>query len=590
MYSHRQGRPLVRRRSLLAVAWTLSTYCYKQCIRWQDRYGRYSYAAWIRTVEHGLLKRAQSRAAGAELSVGVVIAGGDVTQAAAEKTLRSLFQQELDWQIVFLLPAFASCRQAGWFQALMGSGRVSVMTVSVDFTADQWPLYAAQLPGDWLVLLEAGTQLAPVWGHLLRGQAAQTPLADVIYWDEDQVGERGQRIRPFFKPDWSPELLYSLNYLRTAAFRKAHLLACPERAASGWTFEAAAAARLVAHLPFVLEHHPRLLPEQSTLELVQHAHGVQAHLERCGYRQVAVGVNENGLLRARWQGDQPLVSIIIPTRNNLDYIRRCLKSLLEKTRYPRLEILLMDDHSSDPGVLAYYQEVLSVHACVHLHHNQEAFNYSRVNNQGARLARGDLLLFLNNDVEILTEDWLDELVRWVQLPGVGMAGARLLYPDGLIQHAGIVIGMTGHANHVFAGDCPPQNELVYSVDWYRNVSAVTGACMLVRRAVFEQLGGFNEALSLVFNDVELGQRLLRAGQRIVYTPEARLIHYEGRSRARYIPPENIRLGAELLAERVASGDPYYSPNLSLAVHWPTFRRASDPQPIKQLKAIVRFKG
>jgi GT2 family glycosyltransferase len=284
------------------------------------------------------------------------------------------------------------------------------------------------------------------------------------------------------------------------------------------------------------------------------------------------------------------VSIIIPTRNNLEYLRRCLTSLLEKTRYPRYEIVLMDDHSSDPDVLDYYQALLSAHDCVSLHHNQQAFNYSRVNNHGARQARGSLLLFLNNDVEILTEDWLEDLVRWVLLPGVGMAGAKLLYPDGLIQHAGIVVGMTGHANHVFAGDCPSPNQLVYSADWYRNVSAVTGACMLVRRAVFEQVGGFDEDLSLVFNDVELCQRVLRAGQRIVYTPAACLIHYEGRSRARYIPPANIRLGAELLADAVARGDPYYSPNLSLAVHWPTFRRANDPQPLWQMKAIVRYKG
>ncbi|MBE0698586.1 MAG: glycosyltransferase [Anaerolineaceae bacterium] len=166
-------------------------------------------------------------------------------------------------------------------------------------------------------------------------------------------------------------------------------------------------------------------------------------------------------------------------------------------------------------------------------------------------------------------------------------GPKLIYPDRTIQHAGIVMGMTGHAYHLYAGAFLPGESLFLSPDIYRNVSAVTGACMLIRKDVFEHVGGFDERLKLIFNDVELCQRVRQAGYCIVYTPSAALIHYEGRSRSRYNPPDDIRLGADVLAAEIERGDRYYNPNLSLAVGWPTFRRWFEPQAIKRLREIVQ---
>jgi GT2 family glycosyltransferase len=340
----------------------------------------------------------------------------------------------------------------------------------------------------------------------------------------------------------------------------------------------------------VLQHRAPGDAGQQAARLARHAAVVRAYLTQRGEAEIAVEPRGDSL-RVSWQMAQPLVSIIIPTKNNLHYLRRCITTLLEKTDYPRCEIVLMDDHSTDPAVQAYYTELRGQVANLRIVENEPgSFNYSRVNNLGARQAGGELLLFLNNDVEILTPDWLSELVRWVQEPGVGMAGARLLYPDGAIQHAGIVIGMTGHANHVFAGKVPVQRGPFLTPDTLRNVSAVTGACMLVRRTVFEQVGGFNEELSLVFNDVELCLRVINSGWRVVYAPAAALIHYEGRSRARYIPPANIRLGAALLRAAIRAGDRYYNPNLSDEVNWPTLRRASQPGRLWMLDQIVRYKG
>jgi GT2 family glycosyltransferase len=167
-------------------------------------------------------------------------------------------------------------------------------------------------------------------------------------------------------------------------------------------------------------------------------------------------------------------------------------------------------------------------------------------------------------------------------------GAKLLYPDGTIQHAGIVVGMEGHGSHVFMGQREGYAGLFGSVDWYRDVSAVTGACLMMRREVFEQIGAFDENYILVFNDIEICQRVLAQGYRVVYNPYARLIHYEGKSRGRFIPPDDIRLGYEHLKETVARGDLYYNPNLSYAVRLPTLRRIWDEDRLQRLDMIVRL--
>jgi GT2 family glycosyltransferase len=247
----------------------------------------------------------------------------------------------------------------------------------------------------------------------------------------------------------------------------------------------------------------------------------------------------------------------------------------------------VDNHSQEAETLAYYAQLQQA-ANIVLVKNQSAFNYSAYNNLGARHAHGDLLLFLNDDVEVIDPCWLDELVQWAERSDIGAVGAKLLYPDGSIQHAGIVVGMEGHGSHAFMGAREGYTGPFGSVEWYRDVSAVTGACLMMRRSVFDQVGGFDERLWLVFNDIELGARVLAHGYRVVYNPFARLIHYEGKSRGRYIPADDIRLGYERLKETVAQGDPYYNPNLSYTNHLPTLRRTWEEDRLHRLETIVRF--
>jgi O-antigen biosynthesis protein len=574
---------------LAGKAWALGVTLRKQVIAWQDRLGLYPYSAWIMGVERAAIRAALAEpltGQSAKPVVCFVIAAQTVSLPDLARTLASLKQQSgLDWRLALIVPVSCISQLRA---ELNGEQRVQLVMPSesarIDGVASMPAAILDILPGDWLVPLEAGDRLPAYWHNLFLRALHQHPQAEIFYWDEDVQEKSGRRTQPCFKPGWSPELLFSRNDLESAAFCRRVL-----RAGDG-LFGVTRAAREVVHLPFVLQHRSPGFTQGQPARLARHAQRVQEVLRQRGEQEIEA-VPRGDHLSIRWKAAEPLVSIIIPTKNNLGYLQRCLSTLLAKTVYSQYEIVLMDDHSTDPAVQAYYQELRAQVPNLRIFDNEEGpFNYSRVNNHGARQARGELLLFLNNDVEILTPDWLSELARWAQQPGVGMVGAKLLYPDGAIQHAGIVIGMTGHANHVYAGRPPVKPGLFPSPDTLRNVSAVTGACMLVRRDVFEQVGGFNEDLSLVFNDVELGLRLVNSGWRVVYNPAAELIHYEGRSRARFIPPANIRLGAELLRETVRAGDPYYHPYLSDEVNWPSLRRATQPRRLWLLENIVRYKG
>jgi GT2 family glycosyltransferase len=522
-----------------------------------------------------------------------VVSAGSADFTDLLRTVDSIQRQtNCSWTLALLLAKDSPVIQDSQFTAWRAAHPdVQIVWVDGGLTAHDWLPAAGHLSAEWLVPLQAGDQLSANWASLVR--AHLQPDVDIVYWDEDELSTRGKRAAPFFKPDWSPELLFSVNYLEHAAFRKSLLCSIPqagEGPEAGWIFRAGQMARRVVHIPFILSQHAAGYSAGHLNRMTRHAAGAQAFLERSGLPAVKTWVTETQHLRVSWESSCPLVSVVIPTKNNLRFLKRCISTLFEKTDYPAFEVILVDDHSTDPAVLAYYDELLITHTDVSLYHNEEKFNYSRVNNQGAARAKGDLLLFLNNDVEILESGWLKEMVRWAQQPGVGMVGAKLLYPDGQIQHAGIVLGLTGHAGHVYSGKPALPAGLFVSPDAYRNVSAVTGACMLVRKDLFQSLGGFEEQLGLVFNDVDLGLRVHQSGYRIVYTPAAVLLHHEGRSRARYIPREDIRLGAARLSKEIAAGDAYYNPNLSLAVNWPTLRRRGEPPALRRLEKIVRYKG
>jgi GT2 family glycosyltransferase len=272
------------------------------------------------------------------------------------------------------------------------------------------------------------------------------------------------------------------------------------------------------------------------------------------------------------------VSIIIPTKDKAEILAVCLQTLVGRTRYRPFEVVLVDTGSRERTTERLYGAYRS-RSGFSIVSDPGSFNFSRACNTGARAARGSRLLFLNNDTEILHEDWLDRMAQWLDDPGVGAVGARLLYPDTTLQHAGVVVGMGGLASHLFHQQHKGVSGIFGQEHWYRNLSAVTAACLLTSRQAFDSVGGFDETLELVYGDTEYCLRLRQIGLRIVYSPDAELVHYESQSRGKSVPRADfVRFSERLFALGALDGDPYFNPGLSLQSTRPRLRLGSLDDP------------
>jgi GT2 family glycosyltransferase len=271
--------------------------------------------------------------------------------------------------------------------------------------------------------------------------------------------------------------------------------------------------------------------------------------------------------RRRLMGPTPLVSIVIPTKDALDVLRPCIESIEQKTSYGAYEIIIVDNGSKEELTLSYLNE-LEAEGRARVVVVAAPFNYSRLNNVAVQSANGDILAFLNNDIEVVDPGWLGAMVELASLSAIGAVGARLLYPNGEIQHAGVALGLFGLAGHPWKMTEPCALEAELFLTRQRSVSAVTGACMVVRRDVFESVGGFDEALAVSYNDVDLCLKIKKLGLRIVWTPQATLVHHESVSRGR---PKTAAQLAQFDAEKRImknrwagrlQDDPCYNPNLT----------------------------
>ncbi|GAB4174210.1 MAG: glycosyltransferase [Rhodocyclaceae bacterium] len=440
---------------------------------------------------------------------------------------------------------------------------------------------------DWLWLLPAGARFEP---HAMLRCGDYVNLREdwrLIYSDDDRIGPAGEFDEPRFKPDFNLDLLRSTDYvgpclIRADALAKAGGYPVLE---GSETYDATLrildthGERSIGHIADVLVHLPASGPpadcEASDREaLARHLAraGVQASV-REGY---APGTHRVVYARS---GD-PLVSIVIPNHDKLEFLQPCVESILDRTTYPRYEVLIVDNQSTDPDLLEYYRELRGRHAQrVRVLAYDAPFNFAAINNLAARQARGEYLLLLNNDTEILQADWLERLLSHGQRPEVGVVGARLIYPEtGKLQHAGVVLGMKANdvADHPFSGALS-WSEAGYmnraQVD--QNYSAVTAACMLLRRELYLQVGGMDETrLTVLFNDVDLCLRIGQAGYKIVWTPYATLVHHGSSSlREEAADPMKNALNAERARQERAAmmerwlpllaNDPAYNPHLSL---------------------------
>lgn len=442
--------------------------------------------------------------------------------------------------------------------------------------------------GQFIALLDHDDLLDPDALLWVAKTIQDKPSARIIYTDEDKVREDGSRYDPHFKPDWNRELLYGINYVSHLGIYETTLL----REVGGLRvgFEGAQDYDLllrcieqiddsqITHIPKVL-YSWRATAGSTAVSNTAKPYATEAglkalteHLHRKEGEQIPV---EPGpfpfTYRILWPlNNEPLVSIIIPTRDQLKFLQASVQSLLDHTDYKNFEILIVDNNSVETTTLSWFAEVAAADKRVRVLRDERPFNYSALNNAAVQEARGEIIALVNNDVEIIDQGWLKEMVTLALRPDVGCVGAKLLFPDGRIQHAGVVIGIGGVAGHGHLFSHGEHPGYFSRLTLRQEYTAVTAACLVVRRSVYEDVGGLNETdLCVAFNDVDFCLKVHEAGFRNVWTPWARLYHHESVSRGyEDTPKKKARFAGEMTymkhkwaTDRFA--DPAYNPNLTL---------------------------
>ena len=442
--------------------------------------------------------------------------------------------------------------------------------------------------GDYIAVLRFSDRLGKTALQRLSAAIAAAPDAPVIFGDEDQIDANGRRFAPWFKPDFGDDLFLCQNGFGRAVFFKKAALQGLTLPSTGGLDEGIYAAALEAttasgrdplHCPGILVHvggDPAVSPRTRVLHLAGSTRRPIAEsfvARRASLAGVKVeGPDPHGFLRLRHPlpDPLPLVSIVIPTRDRKDLLEACINSLDRATSYRNKEVIILDNDSAEPETKAYFA-ALAQRPDVRIVPAPGPFNYPRLVNLGASQARGEFLMTLNNDIEAFEPDWLDELVSQASRPGVGLVGCLLLYPDHSVQHAGVIVGLSGVAGHMYADAAPDDPGYAGRIYATQDLSAVTGACQLMRRALFERLGGLDERhLAVAYNDIDFCLRVREAGLRVIYTPHARLLHHHSASRGSDIRVERLASFAwerEYMRMRwahVIFDDPFFNPNLSLS--------------------------
>jgi GT2 family glycosyltransferase len=430
------------------------------------------------------------------------------------------------------------------------------------------------------------------------------PEADLIYSDEDKIDGHGRRFEPYFKTDWNPELLLSHNMVshlgvyRRSIVEKIGGMRVGFEGSQDYDLVLRASEETtpdrIRHIPAVLYHWRQKTAggsfSESAMERCAEAarRAVAEHLHRTGVVGATVETQPNApawvYVRRALPDPAPLVSVIVPTRDRAELLERCVEGLLHRTDYPALEVLIVDNGSVQARTLELFAR-LQADPRVRVLHKPGPFNYSALNNQAAKEAKGDILLLLNNDIEVIGDWWLREMVCQAVRPEIGAVGARLLYGDGRVQHGGVILGVGGRpgvAGHLYHGAASGDTGYFGHLRLARHVSAVTAACLALRRSVFEEVGGLDaENLAVAFNDVDLCLKIRDRGYGVIWTPLAELYHLESASRGADTRPggvvERFQREVDHMRERwgdVLDNDPFYGPNFD-RMHG-DYRLASPP--------------
>lgn len=407
---------------------------------------------------------------------------------------------------------------------------------------------------------------------------------DVVYTDEDKITTNmDEYFAPNFKPDFNLDMLRSNNYIchffvakkelieKVGAFRGEYngaqdydlFLRCIE------------CAENVEHISKVLYHwrvHQESTADNPLSKMYAYdagKHAIEEHLKRCNVDGEVTLTDNLGFYRVKYAlKGRPLVSIIIPNKDQIEILDKCLQSIDKKTSYDNYEIIIVENNSTEESTFEYYEKIQNHR--IKVVRWKDTFNYSAINNFAVKQSKGDYLLFMNNDMEVISPDWIEEMLSHCQRTEVGIVGAKLYYPDNTIQHAGIIVGIGGVAGNVFVGLKRDYTGYMHRASIQQDLSAVTAACMMMKRSVFEKIEGFEEQLSVAYNDVDLCLKVNSLGYLIVYDPYVELYHYESKTRGAEDTPEKIKRFHDEIEymqkhwkEFYEKGDPAYNVNLSL---------------------------
>jgi GT2 family glycosyltransferase len=537
-------------------------------------YAPRSYRAWVR--RHDTLGAADRAAIAARvsamtprpISLLLALTGEDDLSLLADAAASVRGQLYPHWDLCIAGPS----RAAAAARRLAGADDGGRIRLEPDASADD---LLARARGAFVTLLPADARLPPQALFECAAALAARPEAELLYCDEDRLDAHGRRRAPLFKTGWSPDLLRGQDMLgdlvlvrREALLRAGGIGDPAARHDRSLRLCDAIAADHICHIPAILVH--RCAPDGFASA---DADAVARHLRRSGVAGARVIAHPHlpGALRVirSLSRPAPLVSVIVPTRDRAELLARCAAGVLGRTDYQPLEFIIADNGSTEPQTASLFAQ-LQADARVRVLSLPGPFNYARLNNAAAATAAGEILLLLNNDIDVIGPDWLSELVAHAVRPEVGAAGARLLYADGRMQHGGVALGVSGVAGHVellAARDAPGYAGRLMLT---RDVAAVTGACLAIRRSVYVAVGGLDaDNLAVAYNDVDLCLRLRERGLRVIWTPFAELYHLESASRPFDLAPAQLeryrreiawmrrRWGAALLS------DPFYGANFAL---------------------------
>lgn len=446
------------------------------------------------------------------------------------------------------------------------------------------------ITGQYITFLNQADLLAEHALYWIANEINLHPDANLIYSDEDIITHQGKRTSPNFKPEFNYELFLARNMIaHLAVYRKSVV-----DAIGGWrddyqgAQEYDLALRVIEQISWDTIHHiPRILYHQRDMSTQPDLHpaeasrnAIKAHLER---QQSAASVtpapHNSAYHRVRFAlpEPKPLVSIIIPTKDRADLLANCISSIIKRSTYPHYEIIVVNNRSCEPATFDLFEKLKN--QSIQILEDDSPFNYSALNNHAAKYTQGSVLCLMNNDIEIITPDWLEEMLSFAMRPDVGCVGARLLFPNGMLQHGGVVTGLwgiSGHIHHLFKSD-----DLGYQgrAVLHQSLSAVTGACLIVRKNVFDAVSGLDHNLAVEYNDIDFCLRVKKLGYRNIWTPYAEMIHHESATRGPKDTLEKMdRYKQEALSMQNRWGelllqDPAYNPNLTLdwsnmSLAWP----------------------